>query len=1054
MKKFKILSASAGTGKTYRLSLEYLITLFLGKNYKDIIVMTFTKKACSEIKDRILEFSTILNSDDPELQASKEELIKNLLEVYGTHTSEESNNNPLLCSPELNLSLKNISYVNSELQKNSKDLKIFTIDGFINTIFKNSIAPGMGFKGYEIIDDDIQKEILLSLFEKIFKNKKSFKIFKNFLESNVEKNLEIYLSTISSLINSRWKFLLLEESTLSKIKPDIPLNIELDGSIIENLDSIIEILDEIRILKGKSEDSLKGYLKSEFSPYLDLKEIDKLDFIMKKWTLFFGNGKVIWNGTKTKSTKAVDISSEMEKINFYFERLKKNISTELYNSKILPYERDVLTFIEELYSNYDNIKMKEKKLTHSDISNYTFKHYLDPNLNLFKNGQITDYFKDIFDSNMDTLFIDEFQDTSILQWKLLKGIAESSKNFIAVGDEKQSIYGWRGGEKGLFEKLPSIMNGKKEELTTSYRSKKDLIEFTNSLFTNMSLSYKDLDEKFNSSWYFSKINAINNNPGYIEIIDKVDKTNNDREENDSNDQIVNILLQRFKNNYRSIAVIGRSNSQLSSLSLKLSENNIPYILESNDTLFEHKANYTTFKFLKYLVQNDIFSLIESLRSDIIGLDMKSLKYILENQFELDLFFKSQLNKEEFSNLTFLMKIKNLVNLYLQNEKNFLVEFIKQFDIISTHNTPRDIKNIYRFIELSKEFPTLFNFLETYENNPSSPLFKQIGLEVSNAVTLITTHKSKGLEYDTVFYIYKKPTNRSGDLKLEFAVELDDKYINLTNFLLLNKNYKKILPSLGLYSFIEFSDFKEIQEQINVHYVALTRAKTNLFIVLNSYNKSSPDLFKNSLDFVELPERELLIEDLQPEKPIIEPKISFLDFSTIVSSEEFFEENSLNLKNKLEFFGSTSEIKRILGTAIHFYLENIIYLETQEIETAKIKTISQFGTILGQENLKTILNSDELKNQLFQNEYYFSKDWDIVIPEFEFKIEGTLYRIDRIMIKHHTISSKGKIFILDYKTGKDDKEQLSSYVKAIEELLLLQKEYDNYIVESAFLIINL
>ena len=59
-----------------------------------------------------------------------------------------------------------------------------------------------------------------------------------------------------------------------------------------------------------------------------------------------------------------------------------------------------------------------------------------------------------------------------------------------------------------------------------------------------------------------------------------------------------------------------------------------------------------------------------------------------------------------------------------------------------------------------------------------------------------------------------------------------------------------------------------------------------------------------------------------------------------------------------------------------------------------------------------------------------------------------------MIKHHTISSKGKIFILDYKTGKDDKEQLSSYVKAIEELLLLQKEYDNYIVESAFLIINL
>ena len=55
------------------------------------------------------------------------------------------------------------------------------------------------------------------------------------------------------------------------------------------------------------------------------------------------------------------------------------------------------------------------------------------------------------------MFIDEFQDTSILQWKILLPLIENAENLIAVGDEKQSIYGWRGGEKKLFEKLEKII---------------------------------------------------------------------------------------------------------------------------------------------------------------------------------------------------------------------------------------------------------------------------------------------------------------------------------------------------------------------------------------------------------------------------------------------------------------------------------------------------------------------------------------------------------------------------------------------------------------------
>ena len=109
--------------------------------------------------------------------------------------------------------------------------------------------------------------------------------------------------------------------------------------------------------------------------------------------------------------------------------------------------------------------------------------YIDrEEINLIKDGYITDYFKDIFDSEFKTVFIDEFQDTSVLQWRILKGLINSCENLICVGDEKQSIYGWRGGEKALFENLPSIIGVEEETMSVSYRSCKNIVDFTNGVF--------------------------------------------------------------------------------------------------------------------------------------------------------------------------------------------------------------------------------------------------------------------------------------------------------------------------------------------------------------------------------------------------------------------------------------------------------------------------------------------------------------------------------------------------------------------------------------------
>ena len=104
----------------------------------------------------------------------------------------------------------------------------------------------------------------------------------------------------------------------------------------------------------------------------------------------------------------------------------------------------------KIYAIYDEIKFREKRFTHTDISNYTFRYLEEKELGFIDENGLTEEFFEIIDGRLRSVFIDEFQDTSILQWRILKNILDKSENIICVGDEKQSIYGWRGGEKKTF----------------------------------------------------------------------------------------------------------------------------------------------------------------------------------------------------------------------------------------------------------------------------------------------------------------------------------------------------------------------------------------------------------------------------------------------------------------------------------------------------------------------------------------------------------------------------------------------------------------------------
>ena len=189
MKNRLILKASAGTGKTYRLSLEYVASLCCGNDFKDILVMTFTKKATAEIKDRILKFLKQLKENGKEAK----ELRENILKLY----------------PEIDFNQSKIEKIYEEVVQNRDKLRIYTIDAFTNLIFKKAIAPYLKIYSYEIIDEEENKKTIFKILDKLFTIKEDFAKFKEFLKDNTERDIDNYIDLIDKLLSHRWKIIVL-----------------------------------------------------------------------------------------------------------------------------------------------------------------------------------------------------------------------------------------------------------------------------------------------------------------------------------------------------------------------------------------------------------------------------------------------------------------------------------------------------------------------------------------------------------------------------------------------------------------------------------------------------------------------------------------------------------------------------------------------------------------------------------------------------------------------------------------------------------------------------
>ena len=166
------------------------------------------------------------------------------------------------------------------------------------------------------------------------------------------------------------------------------------------------------------------------------------------------------------------------------------------------------------------------------------------------------------------------------------------------------------------------------------------------------------------------------------------------------------------------------------------------------------------------------------------------------------------------------------------------------------------------------------------------------------------------------------------------------------------------------------------------------------------------------------------------------------------SQEKLSENIEKIKNDVYKYSLELEEKRNIGNIVHYFLENIKYGEKEEIELALKKTFSKYGALFGEKKLREDILSEEKIEKIFKNNPdIFSKKWDIIYNEYSIysEQEKKLYRIDRLMIDNKT----KEIYIVDYKTGTYEEEQLKNYKELVEFELSRIKE-KNYTVKTKYI----
>lgn len=996
MKGLTVYRSSAGSGKTYTLVKTYLSLLFRIKNdygFKQILGITFTNKAADEMKSRV--FSA--------LEKINEEGINNELAL------EIARENNFVLSEIVERS-RNIY---DKILHNYGDFNLMTIDKFTNQVIR-SFSNELGLAStYEVIleEQEFLEQSISEFIDQTATDNYQLELIQKFIDESIRQGAQ---NDIEKQLK-RLKIIIFQSDQKAVNQVGQKELIYLRNHVVR------EIGNSEKKIKTLSSSGLAILISNgidvSWQPYGRLnkvfKAINELKGIsydaVEKWSSY--NEKKQWFKKNLKTNELLIIESVESKLN---DIISEVLSLYYYWLKLIEVHKFITSF-SMVQSLVEKINQKKNNQNSIFISDFNFL--------------VSDIIKQeppgfIFEkigSRYQYILVDEFQDTSKMQWDNLiplvhESLSNGGKNLI-VGDAKQSIYRWRNGNVKQFLDLPHLsdeylknnyellieQSTNIEVLEDNWRSSVNIVEFNNWLFSQLSSltlnndvfkAYNDVSQNIKRDYKGSV---------YLKIKSKGDFDLNQFLDN----KIKSSILIGY--NFSDIVLLTRSKKDSLKIIRALEELNFPF--KSEDSIF--------------LISSCVYKLL------YYGLSYFEFKR--ENDFKLLIHFLTIYFKDE---LGFLDQIKANILSFDFEYYNTINDFQKLYYAVSLFRLSSQDPYVDVFVnsgvkKIKEDFVNIGEMLNFFDEKASKIVVETGSV---NAVQIMTIHKSKGLEFPIVIIPFASWANRNNsNPPFVWLNNINIGQLEIPHFM--GELSKKSLYALGKSEVFEKEEYSLVLDNLNLLYVSFTRASDHLHVGLDDTKsiKSVTDLlvscikthplYDDQLNELSIDEgstnRENILsndEDITNNLPLINPiyetvKIQdFYSFGDKVNLGTIFHDAISKVSNdfsKAYYFLSQLSLKDQISELVFNQCHDLIQ---------KIESSTKFDFIYN--NYDHIYNEREIIDQ-----------------------NGELIRLDRLIIKNK------KAVVIDYKTSSEKtpnhKDQVLNYVRAL--------EHSNFVEVSGYLL---
>ena len=1023
---FAIYDASAGSGKTYALVKEYLKIILVAKKndaYRNILAITFTNKAVHEMKSRIVGSLSEFAKDEPsqkaqdlmqdlavetelsviQIKIKSQQIIKHIIHNYAAFdiSTIDKFAHKVIRAFALDLGLQ----MNFEVSLESDNLLTEAVDALISQAGEDETLTKLLINfTMEKTDDDKSWDISREIFEvgKLIQNENNREEIAHFKGKSISDFLEIKskLADASKIIEK--ENVALAENALQLIeKNGINVKSFSRGTFPNHLQSIAD---------GKFNPKNKTFREVEdISINKTAKDTAIIESIIPELLQILGK-----------------IYKNFEQRDFYNAFLKNItplslLSTISQELKKIQDEQNVLSIAEF------------NSLIHKEIQN-----------------QPAPFIYERLGERYRHFFIDEFQDTSEMQWQNLIPLIDNATSseidgekgtLMIVGDPKQSIYRWRGGKAEQFIDLSKnhnpFNNPEKsiQHLDKNYRSYSEVIEFNNRFFQMLSHQFENEDYKdLYENHSFQKSNSKTGgyvNISFLPLIEKEADSEEEEEELTKTDLYVQATLKTilevrkkgFK--YNDIAILVRHNKNGTSIANYLIEHGIPIL--SSESLLIKNATEVRFilYFLRYLKNNK---------------DSESKAYFLE--------YLARANQE-------MMPIHDFISEGMKNNESDFEQWLKGFGISLSFadirkkslyeaaetiitvvlNSKRNSAYIQHFLDIVLERDARNNsgisdFLEYWDK--SSDKFKIPSPEGSDAVQIMSIHKSKGLEFPVVIFPFAEE-NYSLQKKDKLWISADQEEFGLPKVLIDNSKAVEGFGETAKATFVEKSQ-EQLLDNINVLYVALTRAEEQLYVISSLFKPNKEGSYPNNMAsfFIDYLAKESNFDETvseyhfgNPQRISSETKTQ-KEFQAISMVAAILNPRNIKIAQRESVMWGTHQQEAIeYGNVVH---EVLSFVKTKnDIDLAITKAIESGLITFNQKSavyktIQEIVSHPELM-------IYFEEGNEVLNEQTIIQKQGKTIKPDRMVL-----TKNREVYLLDYKTGlynAKHKMQIDNYENAIE-----------------------